>query len=45
VGGKALVFLPASLSFSEADWPPQVPKGMPLAFFVELHEIVAPTGR
>lgn len=42
VGGKALVFVPANLSFSEADWPQQVPTGMPLAFFVELHEIVAP---
>lgn len=40
VGGKALMFLPAHLSFSEADWPQQVPRGMPLAFFVELHEIV-----
>jgi FKBP-type peptidyl-prolyl cis-trans isomerase FkpA len=43
VGGKALVFVPANLSFSEADWPQQVPKGMPLAFFVELHEIVEPS--
>jgi FKBP-type peptidyl-prolyl cis-trans isomerase len=42
VGGKALMFLPAKLSFSEADWPQQVTKGMPLAFFVELHEIVEP---
>jgi FKBP-type peptidyl-prolyl cis-trans isomerase len=42
VGGKALMFLPANLSFSEADWPQSVPKGMPLAFFVELHEIVEP---
>ena len=39
VGGKALMFLPASLSFSAANWPAQVPEGMPLAFFVELHEI------
>jgi FKBP-type peptidyl-prolyl cis-trans isomerase len=39
VGGKALVYVPASLSFSAADWPADVPKGMPLAFFVELHEI------
>lgn len=39
VGGKALVYVPASLSFSPADWPAEVPKEMPLAFFVELHEI------
>lgn len=43
VGGKALMFLPANLSFSEADWPQQVTKGMPLAFVVELHEIVEPS--
>lgn len=41
VGGKALVYVPAALSFSAADWPADVPKGMPLAFFVELHEIGA----
>lgn len=39
VGGKALVFVPAALSFSAANWPKEVPPGMPLAFFVELHEI------
>lgn len=41
VGGKALVYLPASLSFSEPDWPADIPKGVPLAFFVELHEVIA----
>ncbi len=39
VGGKALVFVPAALSFTAANWPADVPPGMPLAFFVELHEI------
>lgn len=39
VGGKALVFVPAALSFRAANWPKDVPPGMPLAFFVELHEI------
>jgi FKBP-type peptidyl-prolyl cis-trans isomerase FkpA len=39
VGGKALVYVPAQLSFPESDWPPQVPAGMPLIFFLELHEI------
>ena len=41
VGGKALVYLPPSLAFSEKDWPAEIPRGMPIAFFVELHEIVA----
>jgi FKBP-type peptidyl-prolyl cis-trans isomerase FkpA len=39
VGGKALVYLPPQLAFSEETWPPQIPRGTPLAFFVELHEI------
>lgn len=42
VGGKALVYLPPALAFSEKDWPPQLPKGTPLVFFVELHEIIPP---
>jgi FKBP-type peptidyl-prolyl cis-trans isomerase len=42
VGGKALVYLPPTLAFSEKDWPPQLPKGTPLVFFVELHEINPP---
>jgi FKBP-type peptidyl-prolyl cis-trans isomerase FkpA len=41
VGGKALMYLPPSLAFSERDWPAEIPRGMPIAFFVELHEIVA----
>jgi FKBP-type peptidyl-prolyl cis-trans isomerase FkpA len=40
VGGKALVYLPPQLAFSADNWPPQIPKGTPLAFFLELHEIV-----
>jgi FKBP-type peptidyl-prolyl cis-trans isomerase len=40
VGGKALVYVPASLSFGEQDWPADIPKGVPLAFFVELHEVI-----
>jgi FKBP-type peptidyl-prolyl cis-trans isomerase FkpA len=39
VGGKALIYVPPTLSFSETDWPPQLPKGVPLVFFVELHDI------
>lgn len=40
-GGKALVYVPASLSFDDGPWPAGVPRGMPLGFFVELHEVVA----
>lgn len=43
VGGKALVYLPPELAFTEANWPPQLPKGTPLLFFLELHEITPPT--
>ncbi len=39
VGGKALVYVPPSLSFKPADWPPQLPREVPLVFFVELHDI------
>jgi FKBP-type peptidyl-prolyl cis-trans isomerase len=39
VGGKALVYLPPDLAFTEKNWPPQLPKGTPLVFFLELHEI------
>lgn len=41
VGGKALVYLPPALSFRESEWPPQLPAGTPLVFFVEMHDIVA----
>lgn len=40
VGGKALMYLSPSLAFTEQNWPADVPRGTPLAFFVELHEIV-----
>jgi len=40
VGGKGLIYVPASLSFKEADWPPQLPPKVPLVFFVELHDIL-----
>ena len=39
VGGKALVYLPPDLAFTEKNWPAQLPKGTPLVFFLELHEI------
>jgi FKBP-type peptidyl-prolyl cis-trans isomerase len=40
-GGKALFYLPASLSFGPGEWPKDVPPGMPIGFFLELHEVVA----
>ena len=39
VGGKALVYLPPDLAFTEQNWPSQLPKETPLVFFLELHEI------
>ncbi|HEX2854088.1 MAG TPA: FKBP-type peptidyl-prolyl cis-trans isomerase [Opitutaceae bacterium] len=39
VGGKALVYLPPELAFTEAAWPPQLPRHTPLVFFLELHDI------
>lgn len=39
VGGKALVYVPPSLAFPAQQWPADIPRGVPLAFFVELHEI------
>lgn len=39
VGGKALVYVPPALSFKPADWPPQLPRDVPLVFFVEMHDI------
>lgn len=39
VGGKALIYVPPTLSFKPADWPPQLPRDVPLVFFVELHDI------
>jgi FKBP-type peptidyl-prolyl cis-trans isomerase len=43
VGGKALVYVPPELAYSERDWPAQLPKNTPLVFFLELHEIVPAT--
>jgi len=40
-GGKALIYLPATLSFGTGEWPKDVPPGMPIGFFFELHEVVA----
>lgn len=40
VGGKALVYLSPELSFTEKNWPPQLPKGAPIVFFLELHDVV-----
>lgn len=39
-GGKGLLYLPPPLSFGQGDWPADVPPGTPIAFFVELHEVV-----
>jgi FKBP-type peptidyl-prolyl cis-trans isomerase len=39
IGGKALVYLPPSLAYSEADWPAELPKHTPIVFFLELHDI------
>lgn len=39
VGGKALVYVPPSLSFGGGEWPAGVARGAPIVFFLELHEI------
>jgi len=39
VGGKGLFYLPPALSFGEANWPAELPKGIPIGFFVELHDV------
>jgi FKBP-type peptidyl-prolyl cis-trans isomerase FkpA len=41
VGGKGLIYVPPALSFKESDWPSQLPRDVPLVFFVELHDIQA----
>lgn len=38
-GGKALVYVPADLSFGSGEWPADVPHGAPIVFFLELHEV------
>jgi FKBP-type peptidyl-prolyl cis-trans isomerase len=40
VGGKGLIYVPAALSFKAADWPAHLPPGVPLVFFVEMHDII-----
>lgn len=40
VGGKGLIYVPAALSFKADDWPAQLPPGVPLVFFVEMHDII-----
>lgn len=39
VGGKALLYLPPALSFGDKEWPAGIPRGTPLVFFVELHDV------
>lgn len=39
VGTKGLIYLPPELSFGNGEWPQEVPKGAPIVFFVELHEV------
>lgn len=39
-GGKILVYLSPALSFRDGPWPADIPKGAPIIFFVELHEVV-----
>lgn len=45
VRGKALVYLPPALAFSDEAWPREIPKGVPLAFFIELHEVIPNSGK
>lgn len=40
VGGKALVYLPPTLAYSAADWPPQLPPHTPIVFLLELHHVI-----
>jgi FKBP-type peptidyl-prolyl cis-trans isomerase FkpA len=39
-GGKALIYVPAALSFGDGPWPSEVPKGEPVIFFIELHDVL-----
>ena len=39
-GGKALIYVPPKLSFGDGPWPKGIPEGAPIAFFLELHEVV-----
>jgi FKBP-type peptidyl-prolyl cis-trans isomerase len=40
-GGKALIYVPPSLSFGDGEWPPDVPKGQVIVFFIELNDVVS----
>ena len=35
----AMAYTPPALAFRERDWPAEVPRGIPLGFYVELHDI------
>jgi len=41
VEGKATLVLPPALSFGESEWPQGVDRGMPIIFFVTLHEVTS----
>lgn len=41
--GKGLIYLPPKLAFAEDHWPAQIPHGVPIGFFVELHSIETPS--
>lgn len=38
-GGKILVYLSPALSFRDGPWPAGVPRGAPIIFFLELHDV------
>jgi len=40
VGGKGLFYLPPEMSFNAKTWPAELPKGAPIVFFLELHDVV-----
>lgn len=44
-GGKILVYLSPALSFRDGPWPPNVPRGAPIIFFLELHDVGAGESR
>jgi FKBP-type peptidyl-prolyl cis-trans isomerase FkpA len=37
--GKALVYVPAALSYGDGEWPPGITRGAPIVFFLELHDV------
>lgn len=41
VGSRVIFLLPPTLSYGTGEWPDGVNRGMPLAFVVELHEVVS----